>query len=149
MMPATTPRRPRQIKVERGNLDVGAIVEVAREEELSEDATMRGIEAELPSIPLADSIPKPIKEENISIGKASVSEKAEREEFFTGERRRSYIADVKEAIKKSRQKARERKERSKEYKVKDSVETPRLGEHKKSSLGGAATIGLFTPLQLV
>jgi hypothetical protein len=146
MIPATTPRRPRQIKVERGNLDVGAIVEVAREEELSEDAAMRGIETDLPSIPLAESIPKPIKEEDISIGKASVSEREEREEFFTGERRRSYIADVKEAIKKSRQKVRER---SKKHESKDSVETPRLEEYKKSSLGGAGTVGLFTPLQLV
>lgn len=119
---------------------------MVREEELSEDVAMRGIEAELPSIPLPESIPKPIKEENISIGKESVSERKEREEFLLSERRRSYVADIKDAIKKSRQKARER---SKKHNGKESIETPRIEEDKRSSLGGAGTIGLFTPLQLV
>lgn len=141
----TTPRRPRQARAERGNLDVTAIAEVAREEELSEDLAVRGVAPEFPSVPLAQSVPKPANEENISIGKGSVSEKEEREEFVMGDRRRSYIADVKDAIKKSMRKVRER---SNKRSAKDSLETPRI-EDRKSSLGGAGTMGLFTPLQLV
>lgn len=148
MMMATTPRRPRQMRTERTdkkNLDIEAIVEVAREEELSEDIGLK--EPELPSISLPGSISKPVGGEDISIGKSTLGKEQEkRDMFLLGEKRRSYIADVKDAIKKSMQKARERSRRRTE---KDSVETVRGDQHKRSSLADAATIGLFTPLQLV
>jgi len=156
-MVATTPLRAKGPHIDKTKLDVQPIMERAIDEELSEE--MRGPESEQPVLSLPESMAKPAKPEEISIGKESIPGKEisgpEIAEEPKQEKKRSYIADVKDAIKKSMQKARERSKKQRSERE-ESVEKRRAVESKeedtdkkRSSLAAAATVGLFTPLQLV
>ena len=153
-MVATTPRRVRGGRLERPErpqLDIEVIAEEAQFEELSSGIEqLKGEGEERPSISIPGTAIKLATEGDISIVKVSVPDReADQEQVLYGEekKRRSYLADVKDAIKKSRQKVHERtKKRTEEA----SIEKVRGDQSVKrlSSLSGAATVGLFTPLQL-
>ncbi len=146
--------------MEKPGLDVEGIAEEAQLEELSSgmEPQVKGMDIERPSISIPGSAIKPAAAENISIGHVSLpaleipatEQKAEEEKYAPAEerKRRSYLADVRDAIKRSQQKARERSRKRTELRT-GSVERARAESAKRSSLSGAATVGLFTPLQLV
>jgi hypothetical protein len=149
-MVMTTPRRPRRdgkIALEKP-LDIEAIAEEAQIEELSVGMEqMRGGEIEVP-ISIPASAIKQVPEDQISIGASSGLPTPQRPPIFEerDKKRRSYLADVKDAIKKSGQKVKEKAHKGSESAEKMRGDQSRL---KLSSLSGAGTIGLFTPLQLV
>lgn len=149
------PKRPRpdaKLDASKPQLDIEAIVEQAQIEELSPGTDqMRAFDAEQPIL-IPGSALKPMNVEAISIRKPSVLPSPDQIPSFEGpeKKQRNYLADVKDAIRKSTQKVRE-KRAHKESEGLLSLEDLRGDKSmkKKSSLEGAATIGLFTPLQLV